>query len=58
LDCPHIGYDRAAEIARLAHRDGSTLQQAAAKLGYVTAEQYAKWVVPQQMVGPSNAPLK
>ena len=35
---PHIGYDKAAEIAKKAHREGTTLQAAALALGYVTAE--------------------
>jgi len=51
---PHIGYDRAAEIAKLAHRDGVTLKQTAVALGYVTAEEYERWVVPAAMVRPSG----
>jgi len=47
---PHIGYDRAAEIARYAHRTGSTLRDAALALGYVSAEDFARWVRPEQMV--------
>ena len=47
---PHIGYDRAAEIAKRAHRDGSTLKQAALALGYVTAENFDRWVKPDEMV--------
>jgi energy-coupling factor transporter ATP-binding protein EcfA2 len=39
---PHIGYDKAAEIAKTAHHDGSTLAQAAQALGYVTAEQFGR----------------
>lgn len=46
---PHIGYDRAAEIAKYAHRDGSTLRQAAIALGYVTEEDFDHWVQPSQM---------
>ena len=49
---PHIGYDRAAEIAKRAHRDGSTLKEAALALGYVTAEEFDQWVQPERMVGP------
>jgi fumarate hydratase, class II len=49
---PHIGYDRAAEIARLADRDGLTLKEAALALGYVTASQYEAWVVPAAMTAP------
>ena len=49
---PHIGYDKAAEIARLAHRDGGTLRQAALALGYVTEEEFDRWVQPRAMVHP------
>ncbi|MDA8260388.1 MAG: class II fumarate hydratase [Betaproteobacteria bacterium] len=48
---PHIGYDRAAEIAQRAHRDGSTLREAALALGYVTAEEFDRWLRPGQMLG-------
>ncbi|ASS97628.1 class II fumarate hydratase [Geobacillus thermocatenulatus] len=47
---PHIGYDRAAEIAKLAHREGLTLKEAALKTGYVTAAQYEEWVRPEKMI--------
>jgi len=47
---PHIGYDKAAEIAKLAHREGLTLKEAALKTGYVTAEQYEEWVRPEKMI--------
>ncbi|ARJ65003.1 fumarate hydratase, class II [Magnetospirillum sp. ME-1] len=47
---PHIGYDRAAEIAKRAHSEGSTLRQAALATGYVTAEQFDVWVDPTIMV--------
>lgn len=47
----HIGYDKAAHIAKKAHRDGSTLREAALALGYVTAEQFDQWVVAGNMVG-------
>jgi fumarate hydratase, class II len=49
---PHIGYDRAAEIAKKAHREGSTLREAALALGYVSAEDFDRWVQPQAMIGP------
>jgi fumarate hydratase class II len=52
---PHIGYDRAAEIAKRAHRDGSTLKQAALALGYVTAEQFDAWVKAEDMTGGKRA---
>ncbi|MDA8110348.1 MAG: class II fumarate hydratase, partial [Betaproteobacteria bacterium] len=49
---PHIGYDRAAEIAKRAHRDGTTLREAALALGYVSPEQFDAWVRPEDMTGP------
>jgi fumarate hydratase class II len=49
---PHIGYDRAAEIAKKAHREGSTLREAALALKYVSAEDFDRWVRPQAMIGP------
>jgi fumarate hydratase class II len=51
---PHIGYDRAAEIAKKAHRDGSTLREAALALGYVKAEDFDRWVRPESMLGPGQ----
>ena len=50
---PHIGYDKAAEIAQLGWREGLTLREAAVRLGYVTAKQYDEWVVPARMTRPS-----
>jgi fumarate hydratase, class II len=47
----HIGYDKAAKIAKTAHTEGSTLKEAALKLGYVTAEEFDAWVRPEDMVG-------
>lgn len=47
---PHIGYEKAAEIAKLAHREGISLKEAALKTGYVTEEQYDEWVDPRKMV--------
>ena len=49
---PHIGYDRAAEIAKKAHRDGSTLREAALALGYVKPEDFDRWIRPEDMTGP------
>ncbi|MEW6520987.1 MAG: class II fumarate hydratase [Thermodesulfobacteriota bacterium] len=46
---PHIGYDRAAQIARLAHQQGLTLREAALASGYVTGEQYDRWISPLAM---------
>ena len=48
---PHIGYDKAAQIAKQAHRSGASLREAALASGWVTAEQFDAWVVPAQMVG-------
>lgn len=47
---PHIGYENAAKIAKLAHKENITLKQAAAKLGLVTEEDFDKFVVPEKMV--------
>ncbi|HEX4599283.1 MAG TPA: lyase family protein, partial [Burkholderiaceae bacterium] len=47
---PHIGYDRAARIAKHAHTQGLSLREAAVALGDVTAEQFDQWVRPEQMV--------
>ena len=52
---PHIGYDKAAAIAKKAHKEGTTLREAALVLGYVTAEQFDQWVDPHQMVGPKRS---
>lgn len=49
---PHIGYDRAAQIAKQAHRDGSSLREAALALGLVTAEDFDRWVDPAKMLAP------
>jgi fumarate hydratase class II len=51
---PHIGYDRAAEIAKKAHHDGSTLRQAALELGYVSGKDFDRWVRPDAMIGPGR----
>ena len=48
---PHIGYDKAAAIAKKAHKEGSSLREAALASGYVTGEQFDRWVVPGDMVG-------
>ena len=52
---PHIGYDKAAEIAKRAHHEGSTLKEAALALGYVSAEEYERWVIPAEMIHPANS---
>ena len=51
---PHIGYDNAARIAKKAHQDGLTLQQAAAELNLISKEDFEKWVKPENMLGPSK----
>mmetsp|Transcript_31870 Transcript_31870/g.97070 ORF Transcript_31870/g.97070 Transcript_31870/m.97070 type:complete len:149 (+) Transcript_31870:1096-1542(+) len=52
---PHIGYDKASQVAKKAHAEGTTLIEAGgpAGLGFFTPEQFAQWVVPEQMVGPA-----
>lgn len=52
---PHIGYDKAAAIAKKAHTEGSTLRDAALALGYTTAEQFDAWVDPQTMIAPKGS---
>jgi len=49
---PHIGYDRAAEIAKKAHHDRLTLKEAALALGHVTEEDFDRWVRPRDMLEP------
>ncbi|GAA1394462.1 class II fumarate hydratase [Luteococcus peritonei] len=49
----HIGYDKAAKIAKTAHHEGSTLKEAAEKLGLVSPEDFDRWVVPADMTRPS-----
>ena len=46
---PHIGYDKAAAIAKKAHKEGTSLKEAALALGYVTEAEFAQWVVPIDM---------
>ncbi len=47
----HIGYDKAAKIAKNAHAKGITLKESALELGFLTAEEFDQWVVPSEMVG-------
>jgi len=49
---PKIGYDKAAEIAKKAHTEGTTLKEAALSLGYLTDEEYDEAVRPDRMVRP------
>lgn len=46
-----IGYDKASEIAKKAYKEDSTLKEAALALGYLTAEEFDQWVVPENMIG-------
>ena len=48
---PHIGYDRAAQIAKKAHHEGISLREAALALGHVSAQDFDRWVDPSKMVG-------
>lgn len=50
---PYIGYDKAAAIAKNAHKKGLTLKQSALELGYLTEQQFNEWVVPSHMIGPN-----
>jgi fumarate hydratase class II len=47
---PHIGYENAAKIAKTAHKEGTTLREAAIGLGLLTNEQFDAWVDPKQMI--------
>jgi fumarate hydratase class II len=51
---PHIGYDLAAQIAKKAHKEGTTLKEAAVASGHLTAEQFDAWIVPKNMIGPTQ----
>ena len=49
---PHIGYDKAAAIAKHAHKKGSTLKEAALELGHVSDADFDRWVKPEEMISP------
>jgi len=49
---PYIGYENAAKIAKTAHKNGSTLKETAIELGLLSAEEFDKYVVPQDMISP------
>ena len=49
---PHIGYDKAAAVAKKAHKEGTTLKEAAMSLKVCTPDEFEKWVVPADMIGP------
>ncbi|MFC3886030.1 class II fumarate hydratase [Bacillus songklensis] len=51
---PHIGYENAATIAKLAHKEGLTLKEAALKTGLLTEEQFDQIVKPENMIGPKE----
>jgi fumarate hydratase class II len=48
---PHIGYEKAAKIAKKAHKENLTLRKAAIDLGYLTDEEFTAWVDPKKMIG-------
>lgn len=48
-----IGYDKAAAAAKKAHKEGSTLKEAAVALGVVAPDDFDKWVRPELMIGPN-----
>ncbi len=50
---PYIGYEKAAEIAKKAHKEGTTLKEAALATGYLTEEQYDEYVDPATMIYPN-----
>ncbi|MCE5034431.1 MULTISPECIES: class II fumarate hydratase [Staphylococcus] len=49
---PYIGYEKAASIAKKAHREGLTLKESAIQSGYLTEEQFNEWIKPEDMVEP------
>ena len=51
---PHIGYDKAAAIAKKAHKEGTTLREAAIASGHLSAEDFDAWVVPGEMTRPRS----
>ena len=51
---PHIGYDKAAKVAKKAHLDGTTLKEAAVALGYLSAADFDRLVRPEKMLGPEG----
>ena len=51
---PHIGYENSAKIALKAHRDGTSLREAALALGLVSAQDFDQWIDPGAMTGPEG----
>jgi len=52
---PYIGYDKAAQAAKTAHKEGTSLKAAAIKLGFLTEQQFDEWVRPEKMISPSDS---
>jgi len=50
---PVVGYDKSAHIAHQAHVDGSSLREAAIKLGFLSGEEFDRWMRPEKMISPS-----
>jgi fumarate hydratase class II len=55
---PHIGYENAAKIAKKAHKEGTTLKEAALALELLTEDQFNEWVRPENMVGDPSETIK
>jgi len=51
---PHIGYDKAAQVAKKAHAEGKTLRQVAVEMGFLKAEEFDRIVKPEKMLGPEE----
>lgn len=51
---PHIGYDKAAQIAKKAYHEDKTLKEVAIELGFLTEEEFLEWVRPEKMIGPTK----
>jgi len=51
----HIGYDKAAKIAKNAHENGTTLRESALELGFLTNDEFDRWVRPETMTGPRQS---
>ena len=49
---PHIGYDKASEVAKKAYKDKTTLREAIGELGYMTGEEFDRLVKPEDMISP------
>jgi fumarate hydratase class II len=49
---PHIGYDKATQVAKAAHANGTTLREEAERLGFVSGADFDRWVRPEKMIGP------